>query len=117
MVQLDILQVRQTRKFRSTRLFSDQEGQISQDTSHAACRTIDLLAPEALKCLSVNRFYAGPWIEIWSVQWMPLNWTNALTSYYTKLRRFSADLVGFGPLKVSHVGKPELDQICRTHGD
>ena len=48
---------------------------------------------------------------------MPLNWTNALTSYYTKLRRFSADLVGFGPVKVSHVGKPELDQICRTHGD
>ena len=46
-----------------------------------------------------------------------LNWTNALTSYYTKLRRFSADLVGFGPVKVSHVGKPELDQICRTHGD
>ena len=48
---------------------------------------------------------------------MPLNWTNALTSYYTKLRRFSADLVGFGPVKVSHVGKPELDQICRTQGD
>ena len=48
---------------------------------------------------------------------MTLNWTNTLTSYYTKLRRFSADLVGFGPVKVSHVGKPELDQICRTHGD
>ena len=59
MVQLDILQVRQTRKFRSIRLFLDQEGQISEDTFHAACRTIGLLAPEALKCLSVNRFYAG----------------------------------------------------------
>ena len=40
-----------------------------------------------------------------------------MTSYYTKSRRFLADLVGFGPVKVSHVGKPELDQICRTHGD
>ena len=48
---------------------------------------------------------------------MPLNWTNALTSYYSKLRRFSVDLVGFGPVRVSHVEKPELDQICRTHGD
>ena len=46
-----------------------------------------------------------------------INWTNALTSYYTKSRRFSVDLVGFGPVRVSHVEKPELDQISRTHGD
>ena len=52
-----------------------------------------------------------------NIQSRTLNWTNALTSYYTKSRRFSVDLVGFGPVRVSHVEKPELDQICCTHGD
>ena len=51
------------------------------------------------------------------IQWKSLNWTKALTSYCTKSRRFSADLVGFCPVRVSHVEKPELDQICRTRGD
>ena len=51
------------------------------------------------------------------IQSRSLNWTNALTSYYIKSRRFSTNLVGFGPVRVSHVEEPELDQICRTHGD
>ena len=30
------------------------------------------------------------------------------------LHRFLVDLVGFDPIRVSHVEKPELDQICRS---
>ena len=52
-------------------------------------------------------------MSLLNIHWRPLKWTKALTSYYTESRRLSADLVGFGPVRVSHVEKHELDQICR----